>query len=279
MNLASRTSSVDITDSEFEALSAIAAREAGLAIPSSKKSLVQSRVARRLRTLKIETCHDYLALVAESPSETRELISVLTTNVSSFYREPHHFEFLRQTVFPSVAELVRSGGRLRIWSAGCSSGQEPYTIAMECMKFFPDARSRDLLILASDIDPVILKRAVEGEFSDQDLAVLDPEDRERFFSEAGSRAGMRQASQALKDMIRFRELNLHGPWPMKNTFDVIFCRNVVIYFDDEHQRSLWPRFRDQLKPSSWFILGHSERIQDVAHSGFKNTGVTVYQRT
>lgn len=279
MNAVSRTSSVDLTDAEFDALTAIAAREAGLAIPSSKKSLVQSRVARRLRTLNIETCKDYLSLVADSPSETRELISVLTTNVSSFYREPHHFEFLRETVFPSLADQVRAGGRVRIWSAGCSSGQEPYTIAMECLKFFPDCHKNDVLVLASDIDPMILKRAIDGEFSDQDLSVLDKEDRERFFPEEGTRVDTWRASQMLKSMVRFRELNLHGPWPMKNSFDVIFCRNVVIYFDDEHQKMLWPRFREHLKPSGWFILGHSERIQDVADSGFQSTGVTIYQRT
>jgi chemotaxis protein methyltransferase CheR len=279
MNLTSRTSSVDITDAEFEALATIAAREAGLSIPLSKKSLVQSRVARRLRMLNIETCHDYLSLVADSPIETRELISVLTTNVSSFYRERHHFEFLRETVFPSIANQVNSGGRVRIWSAGCSSGQEPYTIAMECFNFFPDVQNQDLLVLATDIDPTILKRAKSGEFSEDDLSVLSQENRERFFSKHGATLGTRQASDTLKNMVRFRELNLHGAWPMPNAFDVIFCRNVVIYFDEEHQRALWPRFREQLKPDGWFFLGHSERIQDVANSGFKNAGVTIYQRT
>jgi chemotaxis protein methyltransferase CheR len=279
MNLTSRTSSVDITDAEFEALATIAAREAGLSIPLSKKSLVQSRVARRLRMLNIETCHDYLSLVADSPIETRELISVLTTNVSSFYRERHHFEFLRETVFPSIANQVNSGGRVRIWSAGCSSGQEPYTIAMECFNFFPDVQNQDLLVLATDIDPTILKRAKSGEFSEDDLSVLSQENRERFFSKHGATPGTRQASDTLKNMVRFRELNLHGAWPMPNAFDVIFCRNVVIYFDEEHQRALWPRFREQLKPDGWFFLGHSERIQDVANSGFKNAGVTIYQRT
>lgn len=279
MNMVSRISSVDITDAEFETFSAIAAHEAGLAIPSSKKSLVQSRVARRLRTLQIDTCQNYLTFVAENPSEKRELISVLTTNVSSFYREPHHFEFLRETVFPALAERVNSGARVRIWSAGCSSGQEPYSIAMECLKFFPSCDEKDLLVLATDIDPKILKRGIDGDFTDQDLSNLAKDDRERFFADKGARAETWRASQVLKNMVRFRELNLHGPWPMQNTFDVIFCRNVVIYFDEEHQKSLWPRFRDKLKRSGWLVLGHSERIQDVANSGFQNTGVTIYQRT
>lgn len=269
---------VEISDAEFDALTAIAEREAGLAIPKSKKSLVQSRIARRFRSLKISNCKDYLELLSHSREETRELVSVLTTNVSSFYREAHHFEFLRQTAFPKIKDRLSAGKPVRIWSAGCSSGQEPYTIAVELAKAFPDFAGQDLLVLASDIDPKILEKAKLGVYSEQDLASLAPADRERFFPPVAGSDDSYQASEDLKKLIRFRELNLHGQWPMTAHFDVIFCRNVVIYFDDDHQKQLWPRFRERLVDDGWLILGHSERIHDTEASGFKSDGVTIYQR-
>ena len=132
---------------------------------------------------------------------------------------------------------------------------------------------------ATDIDPDILARARRGDYLDQDLAPVADKNRQMFFADPGEAPGSHRAADALKDIIRFRELNLHGPWPMKNTFDAIFCRNVVIYFDDAHHRALWPRFRELLAPGGWLILGHSERIQDAEASGFRTCGVTVYQKT
>ena len=275
---ATMSTTSEITDAEFEALTAIALREAGLAIPKSKKSLVQSRIARRFRSLNIQNCRDYLDFLAGSREETRELISVLTTNVSSFYREAHHFEFLRQTVIPRLKENLAKGRPARIWSAGCSSGQEPYSIAVEIAKVFETVGGQDLLILASDIDPKILERARRGVYAAQDLEAVAPEDRQRYFAPVPGESDAFQASEALKQLIRFRELNLHGEWPIKAKFDVIFCRNVVIYFDDAHQRRLWSRFHERLTEGGWLILGHSERIQDTENSGFTSAGVTVYQR-
>ncbi len=277
--LSSTTSAVEISDLEFDAISAIAVREAGLAIPKSKKSLVQSRIARRFRSLNIKNCKDYLEYLSQSSAETSELISVLTTNVSSFYREAHHFEFLRQNVLPRLKETLANGRPARLWSAGCSSGQEPYSIAIEVAKAIPDFASHDLLILASDIDPKILDKARRGIYSAQDLEAVAEEDRNRFFKDVAGENDAFQATDELKSLVRMKELNLHGDWPIKAQFDAIFCRNVVIYFDDEHQKRLWPRFRERLTDSGWLILGHSERIQDTQASGFTSVGVTVYQRT
>lgn len=271
--------SSDITDGEFDRLAAIAASEAGLSIPRSKKSLVQSRIARRLRALNIPNCGDYIVFVENNEVELRELISVLTTNVSSFYRENHHFKFLNETVIPKIRERLNNGDHGRIWSAGCSSGQEPYSIAMELLKAFPNCSEKDLLILASDIDPKILEKAKQGIYSAQELGPVSPADRAQFFTSVDGSDGTFQTNSDLKKMIRFRELNLHGSWPMQNAFDAIFCRNVVIYFDDTHQAELWPRFRNQLVPNGFLFLGHSERIQDSETAGFKTSGVTIYQRT
>lgn len=277
--LAPSSASVELTDKEFEAFVAIAARSAGLAIPDSKKSLVQSRVARRLRTLKIATAKEYLDFVSQDKSEERELISVLTTNVSSFYRENHHFDFLRDTIAPRLREKLNSGQPVRIWSAGCSSGQEPYTIATELTKALPGIADKDFLILASDIDPAILKKAKAGEYPSRELDAFQNEDRSRLFTPVEGAEDLFRVSDELKSLIRFRELNLHGPWPMQSKFDAIFCRNVLIYFNDDHQNKLWPRFRNQLEDGGWLLIGHSERIQNTESHGFKTVGVTTYQKT
>ncbi len=273
------STTADISEAEFDTLAAIAANEAGLSIPRSKKSLVQSRIARRFRALNVQSCKEYISIVEQDAAELKELISVLTTNVSSFYRENHHFEFLNATVISHIRERLERGDCARLWSAGCSSGQEPYSIAMELLKAFPNSSEKDLLILASDIDPQILSKAKLGEYSAQELSPVSKADVDRFFTPVGTSKDRFQAKDELKKIIRFRELNLHGTWPMQNAFDAIFCRNVVIYFDEAHQTALWPRFKNQLKPDGFLFLGHSERIQDTEAAGFKTSGVTIYQRT
>ena len=268
-----------LSDAEFAHLAEIAANAAGLSIPASKKSLVQSRIARRMRDLGLAQCRDYIAFVDKNATETRELISVLTTNVSSFYREKHHFDFLVAKIVPALKEKLNRGERVRLWSAGCSGGQEPYTLAMEILKSIPDVSAPDLLILGTDIDPKILRRAVDGVYSEAEIETIAPIDRKRFFklSDPGTRNF--SVSPDLRNLVRFRELNLHGDWPMRGAFDAIFCRNVVIYFDDETQRALWPRFRDCLVPGGWLMLGHSERIHPLEGTGFLSSGVTIYRKT
>ncbi|MEP1699118.1 MAG: CheR family methyltransferase, partial [Paracoccaceae bacterium] len=153
-----------MSDQAFEKIAEIALSDAGLAIPKSKKALVQSRIDRRLRTLNIHSIQDYIALLHDQSNwqERKELISILTTNVSSFYRENHHFQFLINEVFPRLKEKASAGKKLRIWSAGCSSGQEPYTIAIELLRHFSQSELKNALILATDIDSEILKKAKRG---------------------------------------------------------------------------------------------------------------------
>ena len=270
----------DLSDEEFQHVAKIALQEAGLAIPDSKKALVQSRLSRRMRQLGVPRHSDYIALVAEptNTAERRELISVLTTNVSSFFRERHHIKFLVTELVPKFKSKLSAGQPVRIWSAGCSRGQEPYTIAMVCLESMPKVTESDFLILATDIDPAILAEARKGEYTDQDLADVRAESKNRFFNTLG-RGGLYAIEDTLQKLIRFRELNLHQDWPMRSQFDVIFCRNVVIYFDEERQRQLWPRFRDALVPGGHLILGHSERVHPIEKSGFENAGVTIYRKT
>lgn len=267
-----------MSDQAFDQIAGIALADAGLAIPRSKKALVQSRIDRRLRALGVDTIKDYIALLHEKENwpERKELVSILTTNVSSFYREKHHFSHLISDVFPTLKAKIAQGQSVRIWSAGCSSGQEPYTIAMEIFKHFTPGEIKNTLILGTDIDPGILTKAKAGRYQSVEMESFPAGYKEEFFQAEGNQ---HQARDKLKSIVRFRELNLHSDWPMTGTFDAIFCRNVLIYFDDQHQQALWPRFHKALTQNGHLYLGHSERIHPIDTSGFKNIGATIYQRT
>lgn len=263
--------SITLSDHDFRQIAEIAATEAGLAIPDSKKSLVQSRVARRMRLLGFRECADYLTAITGNETETQHLIAALTTNVSHFFREKHHFDYIRDVLHDAPT------GKLRFWSAGCSNGQEPYSLAMEVLRALPNAAEQDILILASDIDRNVLDRATRGVYSASEIEGVSSRDRAAFLQEQPD--GTYQVVEALRKIVRFRQLNLNGKtWPMKGPFDAIFCRNVVIYFNDETQSILWPRFHALLKRGGLLILGHSERLQEIEGSGFETAGVTTYRK-
>lgn len=267
---------LSLSDAAFAQISALARAEAGLILPASKITMVQSRLRSRLTALNITSYEAYAKFVAgaEGDVERRMMISALTTNVSHFFRENHHFEILRRDAFPELLQQARKGEGIRIWSAGCSSGQEPYSIAMLIHEYAPELVGQDTLILASDIDPKIMEAAEAGTYSEQQIAGIPLEMQKKYLKKSGSQYCV---SDNLKKMIRFRELNLIGNWPMRMKFDVIFCRNVVIYFDNETQNALWPRFRNALKPSGWFFLGHSERVADTSANDFQSVGMTAYR--
>lgn len=262
----------------FARIARLAAAEAGLTLAPTKTALVQSRLMRRLRALKIPSFDLYLDFVetAEGRSEIRQMISVLTTNVSHFYREQHHFQMLRDQILPALVSRATKGGSVRIWSAGCSSGQEPYSIAMEALRLDPGVGERDFRILATDIDPVILDVAREAVYPGDAVHGVPAPLRPDFFEKTPE--GQYRVRQRLRKLVTFRELNLIGPWPMKRPFDVIFCRNVVIYFNEVTQRGLWPRFQSALAPGGTIFLGHSERIHELPGLHLKNVGVTAYRR-
>ena len=269
---------VVLDEATFGRVVRLAAAEAGLMIAPTKTALVQSRLMRRLRALRIASFGDYLDLVEghDGREEIRQMISVLTTNVSHFYREKHHFDMLRTEILPGLIERASQGGSVRIWSAGCSSGQEPYSIAMEVLRHDPKAAERDIRILATDIDTRILDAARRATYPEEAIQGVPEAERKSFFeTRPGSSYRVRQE---LRGLVTFRELNLMAPWPMKRPFDVIFCRNVVIYFNDDTQRKLWPRFQAALTPGGTIFLGHSERIQDATGLTLRNVGVTAYRR-
>lgn len=267
----------------FDRIADIARREAGLVLPRDKAPMVAARVAKRMRRLSLADLAAYCAFI-DSPDgadERREMIYSLTTNVTSFMREAHHFEFLGRNLLPGIARRARNGERIRIWSAGCSTGQEPYTIAMAVLAALPEAPKLDIRILATDIDRHVLAEAHKGQYS-ASLSNPLPEAWRRSYLSASGKVEDGEpklsVSRDVRDLVAFRELNLLREWPMQGKFDIIFCRNVVIYFDRETQSKLWRRFCDVLIDGGHLILGHSERIDAVNAERFRTVGTTIYQR-
>lgn len=269
-----------LTAEDFRRIAAILHDHAGIQLADTKAALVYARLAKRLRALGLESFRDYCALVgqADGADERQKMIAALTTNVTKFYREPHHFEHLRRTVLPGLLERARQGGEVRIWSAGCSNGQEAYSAALVILSMMPDVGRHDVRILASDIDPNMIAEGRLGQYGDAALSDVPPELKRRWFTHVAAGGELRwQVAEELRDLVSFRELNLFANWPMKKRFDVIFCRNVVIYFDKVRQAELWTRFSAALKPDGWLYVGHSERVSGPAADHFANEGITTWR--
>ena len=265
------------TEADFKKISAMVHGDAGISLPDAKATLVYSRLAKRLRALGLTSFKDYCALVADANGvdERQKMLAALTTNVTRFFREPHHFDHLKEKLLPPLLDAARRGGKVRIWSAACSSGQEPFSIAMTILSLMPDAPERDIKILATDIDPNMVREGRGGTYAPHLLEGVPPDYLKRFTSRAAG--GVRMADEA-RALITFNELNLIGDWPMKGKFDAIFCRNVAIYFEDDTQAKLWGRFAPLIAPNGALYIGHSERIQGPATPLFKPDGVTTYRR-
>ena len=268
------------TAEDFRHIAEILHSHAGIALNDGKAALVYSRLAKRLRTLGLRSFRDYCALVqgADGVDERQLMTAALTTNVTRFFREPHHFEHLRDQVMPGLAERARRGERVRLWSAACSNGQEPYSMAMTVLAVLPEAAELDFRILATDIDPNMVAEGIAGVYSAEALDAAPPVLRNRFFDKAPAQGrDMLSANATLRELVSFRELNLIGEWPMRGKFDVIFCRNVVIYFDDATQERVWKRFTPLMTPGATLYIGHSERVSGSAVAQLTPAGLTTYR--
>lgn len=278
INMNPSSQSEEMSDADFESIVKIAKDQAGLMITEKKRALVQSRITKRLRALGLADFKSYLATVSsvEDPTELAKMISVLTTNVSSFFRENHHFNKLRDEILINQLERAKGGERVRIWSAGCSSGQEPFSIAMTILDALPEVDRYDIKILATDIDQEILKVAKKAEYERDQLTEVPDHFQRRYFETTSNNPNSVTVVGAVRELVSFRELNLLHDWPMRGPFDAIFCRNVVIYFDEQTQLSLWPKFRDKIGIGGTLFVGHSERIPDPSQFNFAVDGVTSY---
>jgi chemotaxis protein methyltransferase CheR len=269
-----------LTPSDFRSIAAMLHADAGIYLPESKSSMVYSRLAKRLRVLGLENFREYCSLVssASGVDERQQMLAALTTNVTRFFREPHHFEHLKKTVLPPLLEEAKRGGRVRIWSAACSSGQEPYSIALTLLSMMNDVAQLDIKVLATDIDPNMVASGSAGIYDEALMAEIPREMRDRWFVKQpkGDRLSW-AVSDKLRELVIFRELNLIGNWPMKGKFQVIFCRNVVIYFEDDTQKKIWSRFQSLLSPGGRLFIGHSERVSGAAADAFETEGITTYR--
>jgi chemotaxis protein methyltransferase CheR len=267
---------------EFRFLREFVREHLGISLGEHKSQLVQGRLARRLRALRLPDYDAYCELLRADPErELGELASAISTNVTSFFREPHHFDLLAGKLLPDwLARKRRSEDRLRIWSAGCSTGEEPYAVAMVLAEALErhGARQVDAKILATDISPRALAAARNGVYAADKLDGISESSRRRWKIEGdGEQAGHVSMHPRLRELVSVRPLNLMHEWPMRGSFDAIFCRNVVIYFDQPSKQRLFRRFADMLPAGGHLFLGHSESMYG-ADGGFELAGRTVYRK-
>lgn len=269
-----------LTAEDFRHIAHVLHSHAGIALGEGKAALVYSRLAKRLRALGLRSFREYCALIdgVDGVDERQAMTAALTTNVTRFYREPHHFDHLRDQVMPRLAAHARAGGRVRLWSAACSNGQEPYSMGLTVLSVLPEAADLDVRILATDIDPNMVADGAAGVYSEETLEQAPATLWRRHFDRApGAGRDRWSAGAALRRLVAFRELNLIGDWPMRGRFDVIFCRNVVIYFDDATQERVWSRFTPLMNPGATLYIGHSERVSGPATAKLQTSGLTTYR--
>jgi chemotaxis protein methyltransferase CheR len=266
------------SEQDFRSLVQLAYEYAGIALSESKRNLLYSRLSRRLRILGLDSFRDYREYLAKNEREIENFINSISTNHTKFFREAHHFDHLRTHVILPFAQAAgrSTGRRLRIWSAGCSSGEEPYTIAVVLKREIRDIDAHDVRILATDIDTDVLGRAARGEFA---ISTIDevPKTYASFFHQTSDDGDKIVMPQDIGSLITFRRLNLMETWPFRGHFDAIFCRNVMIYFDAETKAKLIQRFTEQIRPGGWLYIGHSESLIG-AHAGLQPVGRTIYRR-
>jgi chemotaxis protein methyltransferase CheR len=268
-----------LTPADFKTIAGLVYERSGIVLGDHKRDMVCSRLTRRLRALHLRSFREYCALLHGSAGEEEigPLINAITTNLTKFFREAHHFEHLHKTVLAQIwKSTLGAKPRVRIWSAACSTGEEPYSIAMTAMASRREAgREWDFRVLATDLDTAVLKKAAMGAYPAAALEDVPAGMRESGFTLTPS--GVRVAPD-VQALITFKQLNLLGPWPMHGPLDAIFCRNVMIYFDAETKAKLVERLHALLKPGGWLYVGHSESLLEQQHR-FKLWGHTIYQKT
>ena len=269
----------DYNNADFQFVKKRIYQLAGISLSDAKQQMVYSRLARRLRLLGLQDFKDYCQLIkSDSSEEVISFINALTTNKTSFFREKHHFDYLANTILPELAVRNKQTKRVRIWSAACSSGEEPYTIAMVLDRSKMRNSGWDSKILATDLDSNVLETARQGIYDQRMLEDVDPNYRRSFFLKGGkSQSNKIKVAGKLAERITFKQLNLMEDWPIKGPFDVIFCRNVLIYFDRPTQQMLFKRFHELLADGGHLIIGHSENLGEMGQQ-FEVLGRTIYRK-
>jgi len=268
------------TEKDFNKLRKIANDHTGIIVTDDKYDMYYARLVKRLRAFQLGSFADYIKyLNTNIDTEFTPFIDSITTNLTSFFREPHHFDVMKSTVIPDLCTRADVAQGLKVWSAGCSTGEEPYTVAITLLEGLEGIRPAPRAsILASDIDTTVLATASRGVYEISRVESLEKSIKKRwFFKGKGSNSGNVRVSPELRDIIDFKQVNLMQEWPMRNKFHIIFCRNVVIYFDKPTKIKLLNRYADQLVDGGYMILGHSESIQGMSDR-FETIGKTVYKK-
>ena len=264
---------------DFDAVAEIVRAEAGIMLPPGKAMLVYSRLAPLVRASNHGTFAAYIAHVRNNPEERRKTVNALTTNHTFFYREQQHFEHFAAHVRPMLLDGLKRGEPVRMWSAGSSSGEEVFSLAMTLLG--PDKNegrtiaNGDIRILASDIADHALAKASAAQYDLRDVGALPEALRNNWTTAAGNTVTI---APEVRNLVQFKRLNLQGEWPMRRPFQVIFCRNVMIYFDQPTKERLVTRFADQLVPGGYLYIGHSERVSGKAEASLDSVGPTIYRR-
>jgi chemotaxis protein methyltransferase CheR len=270
------------SDADFRSLVALARERTGISLSDSKRNLIYSRLSRRLRALGLTSFRAYREYLysAEGEFEIESFINSISTNLTKFFRESHHFDHFNERVAIPFAHTTanRTGQRLRIWSAGCSTGEEPYTVALVLRRAIPNLERHDARILATDIDTDVLAKGAQGVYPASAIADIPESYRSLVqWNRGRSVSGTMGMGGEVRSLISFLHLNLIEPWPMRGLFDAIFCRNVMIYFDGPTKMALIDRFVGQLKPGGWLYIGHSESLMGT-HPSLTHAGRTIYRR-
>lgn len=267
------------TDKDFHLLRKLVNRYTGITLSDAKRELVYSRLTRRLRELNLKTFSKYCELLQDG-AHTDEVVhftNAVTTNLTSFFREPHHFEYIAKNVLPDIAARPYGERRVRFWSAGCSTGEEPYSLAMTLTEHFQGINNFDIKILATDLASSVLDTAVNGLYPAEKLKTISPRRQIDYFNRDPQNQQMMKIKSSVQNLVTFRHLNLMSDWPMKGPFEMIFCRNVLIYFDKSTQRILVDRFANLLADNGYLFLGHSESLFKVTDR-FSLAGQTIYKK-
>jgi chemotaxis protein methyltransferase CheR len=269
----------ELTDSDFNNIRQLVSKHTGISLSDHKRDLVYGRLRKRLKVHGLTRFRDYCTLVEEnSTDEVEHFINAITTNLTAFFREQHHFDYISNELMAPLLERLRKNRKLRIWSAGCSTGEEPYSLAITLREAIDGIDNHDIRILATDLDTNAVETAARGIYPETRIEGLDDERVKRWFQRGtGQHKGMVKASPDLQKMITFKQLNLMHSWPMNGKFDIIFCRNVVIYFDKPTQKKLFEQFANIMLPQSHLFIGHSENLHKITER-FQLIGKTIYKK-
>src|SRR6185295_7010055 len=266
------------SEAEFDRIRELVREHTGISLSEAKRQLVYGRLSRRLRALKMSGFGEYIELLEQGePEELEEFTNAVTTNLTSFFREPHHFEYLAKELLPKLVAGDSGKRRLRIWCCAASTGEEPYSIAMVLREAQPLLTGWDAKLLATDLDSNVLATGAAGLYGADRFQSMPQARVKKWFDPVAGDGKRFSAVDELRIPITFKQLNLMHEWPMKGPFDAIFCRNVIIYFDKATQRALFERMATLQRPGDHLFLGHSESLYRVSDR-YELIGRTIYRR-